>query len=80
MILELASATFFFSIANRASGFKPSFLQRAGFGPETERMSSMKQKSNKLQARDLVTAGIFTALYMVVCVIFEVLGGLGPLV
>ena len=40
----------------------------------------MRQKSDKLQARDLVTIGIFTALYMAVCVIFEVLGGLGPLV
>ena len=39
-----------------------------------------KQKSDKLQVRDLVTIGIFTALYMAVCVIFEVLGGLGPLV
>lgn len=40
----------------------------------------MKQRSNKLQAKDLVTIGIFTALYMVACVIFEVLGGLGPLI
>ena len=40
----------------------------------------MKQKSKKLLAEDLVTIGIFTALYMVACVVFEVLGGLGPLV
>lgn len=40
----------------------------------------MKEQSNKLKAKDLVTIGIFTALYMVACVIFEVLGGLGPLV
>lgn len=40
----------------------------------------MKQKSKKLLAKDLVTIGIFTAPYMVACVVFEVLGGLGPLV
>lgn len=40
----------------------------------------MKQNQNKLQAKDLVTIGIFTSLYMVACVIFEVLGGFGPLV
>lgn len=42
--------------------------------------TSMKTASNKLQSRDLVTTGIFTAIYMVICVIFEVIGGLGPLV
>ena len=40
----------------------------------------MKQQKTKLQAKDLVTIGVFTALYMAVCVVFEVLGGLGPLV
>ena len=40
----------------------------------------MNQKKEKLQAKDLVTIGIFTALYIAVCVSFEILGGLGPLV
>ena len=40
----------------------------------------MKQSSSKLQAKDLVTIGIFTALYFAVCVVFEIAGGLAPLV
>lgn len=39
----------------------------------------MKQKSNKLQVKDLVTIGIFSAIYFVINLIVMVSGGITPL-
>ena len=40
----------------------------------------MGQNNGKLQVKDLVTIGIFTALYIVVTLVFEVCGGIAPIV
>lgn len=40
----------------------------------------MKEQSNKLQIKDLVTTGIFTAIYFVINAIIMVCGGISPII